>query len=270
MKGKVSGIMLLFLIICIVSSFSVQSVGATRQVEILSHRGYYIAKAGVYQVIGEVKNVGDTNADFANVTVTFYDSIDQTLDRLSLPIAISILKPGRKSPFQVVLEDANKAKKVDHYSLDVEYSIYTVDIPMGLEILISSYGSEKNDWTGYGIAWVEGEIKNIADLNVTNVCVIVTFYDENGTIVDAQPGLSDPSAIEPNETASFYVSRIMLNDRVDLITDYALTAESDMYAVIQECEYPIPEFPLAMTLPILTICTLVAVALTKKIYDKKS
>jgi hypothetical protein len=197
------------------------------QVAILSHEGYYASLAGWYVIAGEVINAGNTNANFVNVTVRFYGSNGTILDTLSSPIALHILRPGEKSPFKVFLKDSAKAKKVDHYDIDLEFSGFDWEVQTpGLEILTSQYSSSKNEWIGYGTVRVEGEIKNIGNITAENVLLYATFYDENGTVVDAQVGGEVGGLdLQPNETKPFQIELSMPNERIDPIADYALVVE---------------------------------------------
>jgi len=209
-------------------AFNIQPAYAAAQVNIVTHSGW-LDSIGYYHVSGEVENVGDGAASFVKITATFYDSSDTVVATSFTYAYLSVLLPGRKSPFEVLLIDTTQAAKVHHYSLSVTFSA-TSPIPIGLEILSSS---SYVDIVGY--MHVVGEIKNIATGDATYVKVIATFYNTTGHVVATAFTYSDPSALSPSQKAPFEIL-LIYNNRVPLVASYALTAESNQYAMV-------PEFP---------------------------
>lgn len=201
-------------------------VEATPQVNILTHSGF-LDHFGYYHVVGEVENVGNQTVGLVKVTATFYDSNDTIISTESTLTTISILLPGRKSPFVVTVIDETQATKIDHYSLDVTF-IATEPLPLGLEI---SSASSYVDEAGY--MHVVGEIKNIENETATYVKVVAAFYDDTGTVAATAFTFSDPNDINPGQKAPFEVI-LIYKSRVTLVASYSLTAESDQYAIIPE------------------------------------
>lgn len=210
------------------------------QVVILSHSSF-IDIFGYYDVVGEVKNVGDQPVEWVTVTATFYDSEGQVVGTNSAYTYLEVLLPGRKSPFKIVETESAVIEKITNYSLKVSFQ-QSAGLPMGLQIVSnSSYVDE------FGWFHVTGEIKNIGTATANYVEVIGTFYDAEGTVVYAFSANPEPRILEPNQKASF---ELVVGDksRADLISSYELTAESEEYAII-------PEFPLHTL--ILTLTTLI-------------
>lgn len=87
-------------------------------------------------------------------------------------------------------------------------------------------------------------------MKATYVKVVATYYNETGGVVDAEFTFSDPSDIDPNQTAPFDVS--LTSSRVPYVDGYELTAESTQYALI-------PEFLSFFILLLFMIATLLAV-----------
>lgn len=226
-RKAVSRIMLILLIVSTLTfTLNIRSVYAAAQVNILTHSGW-LDSVGYYHVSGEVENVGDTPASFVKVTATFYDSGDTVVATSFTYAMLDVLLPGRKSPFEVLLVDTTQAAKVHRYSLGVTFST-TSPIPIGLEILSnSSYIDEA------GYMHVVGEIKNIEIGTATYVKVMATFYNSTGNVVATAFTYSDPSDIDPGQKAPFEVLLIYTN-RVLLVATYALTAESNQYAMVSE------------------------------------
>jgi len=232
-------------------AFSIQLVNASPvlQIDILSHSGW-LDSSGYYHVSGEVKNVGDTPARFIKVTATFYDSTGTVVATSFTFSTLSVLLPGRKSPFEVLLLDTTQAAKVHHYSLSVTFSA-TSSIPLGLEIL-----SHSSYVDAAGFMHVVGEIKNIANGTATYVKIAATFYNSTGHVVATAFTFSDPSDLNPNQKAPFEVLLLYTN-RVPLVHTYELTGESNEYALI-------PEFPPIINLLLLILITTVVTFLPRK------
>ncbi|MDI6690478.1 MAG: FxLYD domain-containing protein [Candidatus Bathyarchaeota archaeon] len=227
LKKIVSGMVLALLLIGMSTLvFNIQPAYAAAQVNILTHSGW-LDSIGHYHVSGEVENVGDGAASFVKITATFYDSSDTVIATSFTYTRLSVLLPARKSPFEVLLIDTTQATKVHHYSLSVKFSA-TSPIPIGLEILSNSSYID-----AVGCMHVVGEIKNIATGNATYVKVIATFYNSTGHVVATDFTYSDPSDISPGQKAPFDVLLIHKN-RAPLVATYALTAESNQYAVVSE------------------------------------
>jgi len=255
LRKKLMLIILIISMFCLFSlTFNIQQVYATAEISILSHSGW-LDSIGSYHVSGEVENVGDGAASFVRVTATFYDLSD-TVVATFFPFAyLNVLLPGRKSPFEVILLDTTQAAKVHHYSLSVEFSA-TSPIPIGLEILSNSSYID-----AVGFMHVVGEIKNVATGTATLVKVITTFYDQTGNVVATAFRYSSPSDISPGQKASFDLVLTHKN-RVPLVATYALTAESNQYAIV-------PEFQ-TWSLTLLILITLTATMTTyKRLYRKR-
>ena len=217
-------------------------VKAVADVDILSHTGY-LDSLGYYHVVGEVQNVGDQTVNFIKIIATFYDSSHVVIAPDFTYTELHVLLVGRKSPFDLFLFDTTQSAQVDHYSLSVTFSA-TSPLPIGLEILSNSSYID-------GIGWMHivGEIKNMGSVKATYVKVIATYYNETGGVVDAEFTFSDPSDIDPNQTAPFDI--ILTSVRVPYVDKYELTAESTQYALV-------PEFPTwTSILIILTVLTVV-------------
>lgn len=205
----------------------IQPVDAAPQVTILSHSGYTDI-VGFYHVVGEIHNTGDTPLEFVQITATFYDSSHIVVATSFTFSTLSVLLPGRKSPFEVLLIDSAQAAKVDHYALNAEYDVYLAEFPKGLEILShSSY----EDIVGF--LHIVGEIKNTGASTATFVQVAAACYDESGTVVASAFTFSDPYDLAPDQVAPFEVL-VLDEDQVDLVTSYSLTAESEQYAIVPE------------------------------------
>jgi len=235
-------------------ALNIQSVKAAAQINLLTHSGW-LDSTGYYHVVGEVENVGNDAAGLVEITVTFYNSSDVVVATSSTYPALDILLAGRKSPFEVLIVDTAQAAKVHHYSLSVTFSVAT-PIPENLQIL-----SQSSYTDGLGYMHIVGQIKNTAAAIATYVKAIVTFYNSTGNVVAAILTFSNPEHLNAGQTAPFEAILVYTN-RVPLVASYALTAESQQYAIV-------PEFPSIMVLPLFMILSLFAFTVSKRMRRSK-
>lgn len=218
-----------------VQVYLVLPVEATAQVEILpSHTGFIFELPPYlrnYEVVGEVKNVGNVTVSSVNITATFYDAGHNVIAEPTDSTLISVLLPGRKAPFDVPLIDF-PAEYVQDYSLSVEFSEHQGNVPvLGLDITSHSSYIEED-----GTLYITGLISNNQTETATNVEVRATFYDVNDNVVAVSLG-GLPSDIDSGDSAQFMVP--LFPQRVPYVHSYFLTAESEEYAIVSEVG-PIP------------------------------
>lgn len=213
----------------VTQSALVSAIYAVSEVDILSNSGFFNF-VGFYHVVGEVQNTGDIALSSVKITATFYNASDELVGTIDAYTALDVLLPGRKSPFEILFIDISRSAKIDHYRLDLQYIVLEPPFLIGLEILSNSSGEDD-----FGMLHVEGEIKNIGADAATGVKVAATFYDAKDTVVAAAVTHSKPRNLDPNENANFDII-LIYTSRVDLVTSYSLTAESDQYAIVPE--YP--------------------------------
>ncbi len=250
LKSKaVLAIILTLLFIGMLSfTFGIQQVEAVAEVEILPNHSNFIDSIGWYHIVGEVQNTGDVAAKFIKITATFYDAGDTPIDVEFSYTEIDVVNPGRKSPFEVILLDAQQSIKVDHYSLSVSHDSATSKT-IGLEILAHSSHTDILGWMH-----IVGEINNTGTSDSTLTKVVACYYDETGTVVDTEFTYTDD--IPPGEFVSFEIILISA-ERTALVDSYALEAESTQFVVIAE-------FPSFLIVPLFMIATLLAVIIYRR------
>jgi hypothetical protein len=92
---------------------------------------------------------------------------------------------------------------------------------------------------------ISGEIEQLGDRSANLCKVLVTCYDEHGTV--AEIGGRSNLSIGAHQSVAF---EIILDENVPLITSYELTAESPFYDMI-------PEFnSLLLTLLVLSLISI--------------
>ena len=182
-------------------SYSTSSPSPTsveEEVKILSHNGY-VDVYGFFKVVGELQNDVKSNIEHVKVTATFYDSRYNVIDTVSRSTEIRILKPGQKSPFEIMCSD--KTNKPSSYKLSVSYS-ETEDEPFeGLEILRHS----SSETTKEGFHETVGEVKNKGMTDAKFVRVFVTYYDISDDVIGTASCFTSPSDIARGATASLEI-----------------------------------------------------------------
>jgi len=78
----------------------------------------YLDEAGYFHVVGEVQNSSPANAQFVQVTGTFYDNNNQVVGTHYTYTNPSDIPAGGKAPFEIILTSASvPLSQIDHYNL---------------------------------------------------------------------------------------------------------------------------------------------------------
>ena len=89
--------------------------------QILSHNSF-TDSVGYLHVVGEVQNNSPTNAQFVQVTGTFYDNNNQVVGTQFTYTNPSDIGAGEKAPFDLTLTSASiPVTQIDHYELQATY-----------------------------------------------------------------------------------------------------------------------------------------------------
>jgi hypothetical protein len=220
-------ILTVFLLSVICFAYSLPTVKAEAQIEIVSHSSY-ISEWDYYIIVGEVHNVGDQMVRNVEISQIYYNAEDAVIgtsadNSSGVEVSLTNLYPGRKSPFYYTFY--GDASLVDHYSLAVvDFTPYEFSTDRQ-KLNITSHSSSIVE----GEMIISGEVEHIEGSSATLVKVLATCYDEHGTVVDV--GGHSALYIEAGQTAAFEIN---INDNVPLITSYELTTEAPFYDMIPE------------------------------------
>lgn len=247
-------LILVFLTISIIQCSLLFPAYAKEEVIILDNHSFYISSDGTLYVIGEVQNVRDKDVQFVRITATFYDENNTVVATNTSNSGLRMIPPGGKSPFQVSIDDENQIQKMYNYSLAISsYDGVTQPFPKTLMILSnSSYISVG------GLLNIVGEVKNNGSSESTFTRVLATCYDDNGTVVFINTGLTVPSNLAPGKNATFNLI-IYDENQSGKVTNYALQAESDEAILIPE----IPSISIALFITLLSTIVIVRQKLRK-------
>jgi len=235
--------LLIFSISMLASVCYVYPVTAAPNLNILPTDSGYLNDHSWYYVVGEVQNGGNATVTNVYVNATFYNSTGEIVAEISQPTKLSIILPGRISPFDVTLMSTVESQKVHNYTVRIVQNSTTQSGQVGLVIVSRTSSLNSNGFR------VSGTVENIGTQSTSFTAVIATFYDATGHAVAAIRNDSSPSFLEVNQTAPF---EILLNASVaGQVDHYALEAESYDYELI-------PEFqPMALVSALLALSTTV-------------
>jgi hypothetical protein len=229
--------------------YHVQPINAAESLVILPTDSGYLNDHGWYYVVGEVKNMGDTPVTDVYVNATFYNFTGDIVGEISQPTKLSIILPGRISPFDVTLMGTVESLKVYNYTVRIVQYSTTQGGQVGLMIVSNTSLSDSNGFQ------VSGTVKNVGTQSTTFTRVIATFYNATGHAVAAILNDSSPSFLPVNQTAPFEIS--LNTSAASKVDHYALEAESYDYELI-------PEFQPTLFLSTLLMLTIIVNLLMKR------
>jgi hypothetical protein len=147
-------------------------------------------------LIAEVQNTTD-NVIEVSLLATFYDEQGLVLKADTLFISTPLL-PGEKAPFQL----SPVAIEAERCELAVRCAV-TEEIPYReFEVFNIAYEEGPTWRTSDSLT---GEIRNTGQQSVTNVYMRVSFYDEEGVLVDWGIARVEPETLEPGATGTFEI-----------------------------------------------------------------
>lgn len=207
-------------------AITVEPVKAAEQITIINHQGI-LESAGYYNVVGEVKNTGDTAAKNVYVKITFTSSEGNDEDEQE--VLIHTILPGRKAPFMGTAAVAG--------SLVTSYKVELMDLTMASEAVpqaleITSATSEVNIVNNMMIT---GSVKNTGTEIATYTRVYATVYDGpsgTGNVVAVTSSTSQPYNVDPGQTGTFQMGFFITAGKS--YTSMVVVAESDQYEATSE------------------------------------
>ena len=216
----------IFALISTMFAIYVEPAKAAEQIVIVNHQGI-LESMGYFNVVGEVKNTGDTAAKNVNVRITFTSSEGDDVDEMDT--LIHIILPGRKSPFMGTAAVAGSL--VTSYKVELmDLTMPSEELPKALEIV--SAASEANVINNMMIT---GTVKNTGAEAATYTRVYATAYDGpsgTGNVVAVTSATAQPNNIDPGQTGTFQMGFFMTAGKS--YASMVIVAESDQYEVTSE------------------------------------
>ena len=207
-------------------AITVEPVKAAEQITIVNHQGI-LESAGYYNVVGEVKNTGDTAAKNVYVKITFTSSEGDDEDEQET--LIHTILPGRKAPFMGTAAVAGSL--VTSYKVELmDLTMASEDVPKALEIVSAT--SEANIINNMMIT---GTVKNTGTETATYTRVYATVYDGpsgTGNVVAVTSSTAQPYNVDPGQTGTFQMGFFITAGKS--YTSMVIVAESDQYEATSE------------------------------------
>lgn len=207
------------------------SIGTQRSKPEITNYNHYIENVSeaisFLVVFGLVQNNLETNIASVNITATFYDIENNSIETKVVPTSLEILKPGQKSPFQVYFL-LNSSEEAPRYNLTLSY-IETTEEPIEeLEILNAALRPKVSK---PGCYEVSGEVKNKGERKAWYVHMICIFFSDTGNVIDISHTYV-AQQIGPNNKASFKLSSRPLKESTgEQIKNYELFITVGHYEV---------------------------------------
>ncbi len=265
----------IFALISTILAISVEPAKAAEQITIVNHQGI-LESAGYFNVVGEVKNTGDTAAKNVYVKITFTSSEGNDEDETET--LIHNILPGRKAPFMGTASVAGSL--VTSYKVELmDLTMPTDDVPKGLEIV--SAESEANIINNMMIT---GTVKNTGTETATYTRVYATVYDGpsgTGNVVAVTSSTAQPTDVDPGQAGTFQMGFFITSGKS--YKSMVIVAESDQYEATTEYVAAIgqtssttpsptslnpsptvPEFPTTIVIAFLIFAVLIVSVAVKK------
>ena len=216
----------IFALTSTILAISVEPAKAAEQITIVNHQGI-LESAGYFNVVGEVKNTGDTAAKNVYVKITFTSSEGNDEDETET--LIHNILPGRKAPFMGTASVAGSL--VTSYKVELmDLTMPSEDIPKALEIV--SAQSEANIINNMMIT---GTVKNTGTQTATYTRVYATVYDGpsgTGNVVAVTSSTAQPTDVDPGQAGTFQMGFFITPGKS--YTSMVIVAESDQYEATTE------------------------------------
>ena len=167
---------------------------APGQVSVRNHRSF--REGNTLYVVGEVVNNGTAPIFAVKVIASFYNSDNAIVAVQEGQTFLGATMPTQRSPFKLAYVDA--PVNVDRYDLALTWD----DISIVTYERVTVLSEEVRNNNGIEVF---GELRNDHPFEVTDVQVVVTFYDGEGIVVDVFQGAVNAPSLAPSSTASYTV-----------------------------------------------------------------
>ena len=191
MKRRISCV----LAVSILAALSTDAI-ANADIDVLSWR-WYRDDLGYYVAVGEIENVGDSNAEFIMLTGTWYSGAGSVVGTSFTFSMLDVIRPGEKSPFKIYLTDSTG----DPERAKLQWSWEETNGQPGRDVRVRDISGSYD--SSLGCFTVIGEVENLGLRPVEFVMVIITGYDAEGEVVAADFAFSTLERVAAQGTSPF-------------------------------------------------------------------
>lgn len=207
MKNKSLLICLFFAVIPLVTNLLCTSTsgsenGKVRPLRIAADRGYNetVRNVRFFVVKGVVQNNYTTNMCSINVSAIFYDADNEPTRIAKNSVALKIVKPQHKTPFEIYLP-LHSSCPPQTYSLRAE-GIQTDEHPIDSLEVVNQTGWADEE----GFYRIVGEVENKGSMVAESVKVMCAFYDQSDNLITLSKDITSPISVSPGGKAVFKLS----------------------------------------------------------------
>jgi len=161
----------------------------------------YTDSAGHFNIIGEVKNISNKPLKFVEVTAAVSDASNRIINTGSAYTSLEELRPQQKSNFHIVFSDQVPIDQSSTYTLTVAPSDRTTPKLPQLQLNFGNARADSPDNFS-----VQGQVTNQGNQPANLVKVSASFYDANNQLVGVENAYTQPSNLQPGESAPFEIA----------------------------------------------------------------
>lgn len=166
----------------------------TADLLVLSNHSTYTSTLGTRYFVGEVQNNGSSSVRFVRITVDVFNAQGQLIATDFGFTVRSILAPGDKGCFKVLL--FNEPEGMERYELSVEGSA-TTNSPRPLTITNFTEGPNPNSYE------LVGQVRNDGQESLQFVQIIGTLYDSDNVVIGCDFTFSNANTLNPGASSSW-------------------------------------------------------------------
>lgn len=190
------------------------------------HNQYsYVDETKFMHVLGEIRNDSDSAMGNILITISFYDSEGNMLDRFSRAPALQVINPGESSPFEILYINQTAVDRVANFTM----SAAGQDAELKEEQLEIISSNSRLDVLG--VYYINAAAMNNGSEDATNAIMTATLYDRDGRVVAIGKALAEDG--RRNWTAGSEAAfGIAITDRLQTYraTQYSLVVDSNQYS----------------------------------------
>jgi hypothetical protein len=157
---------------------------------------YMGASTGTLHVVGEVVNNDSSDAEYVEITGTFFDQAGNVLASDFTYSCLDVIPAGGDSPFHMLVLDAPPG--IVRYTLQVQGEAAGQPPPLGLDI-----SGVTTDLTEWGTFHVLGLVTNNSQTTYQYVRICAALYDSAGNVIRSDSTYTQLDSLAPGQSSSF-------------------------------------------------------------------
>jgi hypothetical protein len=168
-----------------------------RDINLLSSSSY-MDSIGSLHVVGELQNASPEPREYVKIVATLRDPFGNILDSSFTYSEVEVLRPGEKSPFDVIFSNEQQVRNIQRYEIASITGDVTQAKPANLKLDVGdSY------YDSIGSAHVVGEVTNNGPGVSHYTKISETFHDDQNKTVATGFTYTDPNDLELGQSAPF-------------------------------------------------------------------